>query len=109
MKKATRKKITEILKDCVDRAITRVGKDTTQRPFHEALLTKKLIKASAFERSFSTSFGQGPMEAISAILAEASGAMCVRQKETMANVNTGAVDEIGRILASLRSGDAVPD
>ena len=53
----------------------------TYRPFHEALLTKELVAASAFERSFSTSFGQGPIEEISRILAIATGAECARQKK----------------------------
>lgn len=109
MKKTTRVKITSILQDCVDRAIQRVKKDKTYRPFHNALLTKKLVAASVFERSFSTSFGQGPVEEISRILAIANGAESVRQKETLVNVNKGAVDEIERILSSLRSGEASPN
>jgi len=109
MKKSTREQITSILQSCVDRAIKRVKKDKTYRPFHEALLTKKLVAASAFERSFSTSFGQGPIEEISKILTLANGAECVRQKETLANVNKGAVDEIERILSSLRGGECAPN
>ncbi len=108
MKKITREKITAILQDCVDRAIERVKKDKTHRPFHNALLTKKLVAASTFERSFSTSFGQGPIEEISQILAEAIGAEATRQKETLVNVNKGAVDEIERILSALRSGESRP-
>ncbi|MCJ7601849.1 MAG: TdeIII family type II restriction endonuclease [Desulfobulbaceae bacterium] len=109
MKKTTKEQKTAILQDCVDRAIKRVKNDKTYRPFHEALLTKKLVAASAFERSFSTSFGQGPIEEISQILAVANGAESLRQKETMANVNKGAVDEIERILSSLRSGESTPN
>jgi len=109
MKKATKEEITAILQDCVDRAIIRVKKDKTYRPFHEALLTKKLVAASTFERSFSTSFGQGPIEEISKILALSVGAEAIRQKETLANVNKGAVDEIERILSALRSGEATPN
>lgn len=109
MKKSTKEQITAILQGCVGRAIKRVKKDQTFRPFHEALLTKKLVAASAFERSFSTSFGQGPIEKISQIIATANGAESIRQKETMANVNKGAVDEIERILSSLRSGETSPN
>ena len=109
MKTETQNAIEMILTGCIDRTIGRVKKDLTQRPFHEALLTKKLVSASSFERSFSTSFGQGPIEEISKVLVIASGAECVRQKETMVNVNKGAVDEIERILSSLRSGDSKPE
>ena len=109
MKESTKDQITSILQDCVNRAIDRVKKDKTYRPFHEALLTKKLVAASAFERSFSTSFGQGPIEEISQILASSVGAVSVRQKKTQANVNKGAVDEIERMLSSLRSGESTPN
>lgn len=109
MRKSTNDQITDILKNCVDRAISRVKKDKTFRPFHQALLTKTLVAASAFERSFSTSFGQGPIEEISQILAIVNGSECVRQKETLANVNKGAVDEVERVLSSLRSGDGSPN
>ena len=109
MKKITQEQITAILQDCVDRAIQRVKKDKTYRPFHEALLTKKLVSASTFERSFSTSFGQGPIEEISQILAESVGAETTRQKETLVNVNKGAIDEIERILSALRSGESPPN
>lgn len=109
MKKVTKEEVTSILQDCVNRAILRVKKDKTYRPFHEALLTKKLVAASTFERSFSTSFGQGPIEEISKILAESVGAETTRQKETLVNVNKGAVDEIERILSALRSGESPPN
>lgn len=109
MKEETKHKIVKILEDCVEKTIVRIKSDKTHRPFHEALLTRQLVSASAFERSFSTSFGQGPIEEISKILALASGAECVRQKETFANVNKGAVDEVERILSSLRGGDSSPD
>ena len=109
MKKDTRDEIIKILHSCIDRTIKRVSKSKKYLPFHEALLTKQLIAASAFERSFSTSFGQGPIEEISQILAISMGAESMRQKETRVNVNKGAVDEIDRILSSLRSGDASPN
>jgi hypothetical protein len=109
MKKETRKEIVEILEKCVAETIKRVSKQMTYRPFHEALLTKELVAASAFERSFSTSFGQGPIEEISRILVVSNGAECVRQKETRANINKGALDEIGRILSALRDGVSSPN
>jgi len=109
MNKEARKKIENILQDCVDRTLKRISKDKTYRPFHEALLTKKIVSASAFERSFSTSFGQGPIEQISKIVVLSTGAECVRQKETRVNVNKGAEDEVVRILHALRSGEASPN
>ena len=109
MDKKTKEQIADILRDCVDRTLERVSKDKTCRPFHDALLTMDLVTASSFERSFSTSFGQGPIEEISQTIALSTGAECERQKETRVNVNKGAVDEIERILSALRSGDAVPN
>jgi len=109
MKKDTRDEIIAILEKCVNGTIKRVSKAMTYRPFHEALLTKELVAASAFERSFSTSFGQGPIEEISKLLAVSTGAECTRQKLTRVNINKGALDEIGRILSALRDGVSSPN
>ena len=51
MKKTFKVEIEEILRSCVERTLERIAKDKTFRPFHEALLTKELVAASAFERS----------------------------------------------------------
>ena len=109
MKRDTKIKIEKILETCVTRAVSRTKKNISHRPFHESLLTKELVKASSFERSFSTSFGQGPIEEISQIIAEDFGFMAQRQKETYVNVFKGAIDEIERICSSLRSGEKPPN
>lgn len=108
MDNASKVQIEEILTNCINNTLKRIQKDKTYRPFHEALLTKKLVNASAFERSFSTSFGQGPVEEISKIVAESNGYNAARQKETMVNVFKGAIDEIERLMSSLRSGERTP-
>lgn len=105
----TQNKIEQILESCVTRAIVRTQKNKTYRPFHESLLTKELVNASSFERSFSTSFGQGPIEEISQLIAMDSGHETKRQKETHVNVYKGAIDEIERICSSLRSGEKKPN
>jgi hypothetical protein len=109
MNKTSKEAIEGILRSCIDRTLERTKEAKTFRPFHEALLTKELIAASAFERSFSTSFGQGPIEEISQILALADGAESVRQKEVRVDITKGAEDEITRILKALRDGDGKPD
>ena len=109
MRIETKKTIFQILENCVNNTILRVSKDKTHRPFHEALLTKELINAASFERSFSTSFGQGPIEEISKLIAEEDGSLCERQKDTMVNVNKGAIDEIERITSSLRANNLTPN
>jgi len=105
VKDQTKEKIFKIVLNCVNGTIDRISRDSTFRPFHEALLSKELINAAAFERSFSTSFGQGPVEEISQIVAQDTGALAERQKETMVNVYKGAIDQIDRIMSGLRSGD----
>ena len=74
MKKAAKTEIASILQGCIDGTINRIAKAKTYKPFHDALLTKEIVSASAFERSFSTSFGQGPIEKISRIIALSTGA-----------------------------------
>jgi len=109
MTEETKKKIEGILESCVSRALIRTAKNKTYRPFHESLLTKELVNASSFERSFSTSFGQGPIEEISQLIAIDSGHQAERHKETQVNVFKGAIDEIERICSSLRSGEKNPN
>jgi len=109
MKTGTKVKVEAILENCVMRALERTKKNKTFRPFHEALLTKDLVSASSFERSFSTSFGQGPVEEISVLIAIDKGYTAERQKTVLVNVRKGAIDEIERIISSLRSGEKKPD
>ncbi len=109
MDKVTIARIETILLECVTNAIKRTAKNIQHKPFHEALLTKELNAAAAFERSFSTSFGQRPIEEISREIALSTGAEAVRQKETMVNINKGAQDEITRILNRLRAGESTPN
>lgn len=109
MTKETELKIERILRSCVTRALKRTSENRTYRPFHECLLTKELVTASSFERSFSTSFGQGPIEEISQLIAIDFGFEAKRQFETYVNVFKGAIDEIERICSSLRSGERKPN
>lgn len=109
MNDTTANKVRDIINRCVSGAIARTKKDKTVKPFHEALLTRELVNASIFERSFSTSFGQGPVEEISRLVAADNGFVVLRQHELFVNVFKGAEDEIGRIMASLRSGEKKPN
>ena len=109
MKAETIKKIEDILMSCVLGALQRTKKKKSFRPFHETLLTKEIVNASSFERSFSTSFGQGPIEEISQLIAIDSGHNTKRQKETQVNLFKGAIDEIERISSGLRSGEKKPN
>lgn len=86
-----------------------VSNELTYRPFHKALLSENVIAASAFERSFSTSFGQGPIEEISKQIALENGFVAERQKETLINIYKGAMDEITNIINSLRAGIRKPN
>lgn len=112
MNQESKEKIKDILRSCVANAITRTQKNISEnksyKPFHQALLTDEIVKTSSFERSFSTSFGQGPMEKISEIVAASNGYETHRQHEIQINVFKGAVDEAERISAALRSGNQKP-
>lgn len=109
MKQEIKNEVKEILLKCVNDTFIRLKKNKSHRPFHVALLTEEIVNASAFERSFSTSFGQGAIEEISSLIAKGNGYEIERQKETMANIYKGANDEIDRILSSLREGEQQPN
>jgi hypothetical protein len=67
--------IKEDFRTCVVKTIQRL-KDSPRlhKPFHQALLSPEALFWSAFERSFSTSFGQGTIERISRTVALIGGA-----------------------------------
>ncbi len=73
------------------------------KPFHTALLPRQLIKASSFERSFSTLLGKS-YERHSAIIAESRFAVARLQHKTegtmLESVDTEISDEVGRINQS---------
>lgn len=99
----------EVVQQAVDGALQRVKNAKGSRPFHEALLTPRLLNAAIFERSFSTAFGQHTVETISEIIAKSKGCEAQRQKRTLANVYKGAIDEIERIRSQLRGGERKPN
>ena len=113
LKDNLKSEIKQILRDCVSGALQRtnhnIDNNKSHKPFHTALLTPQIVKVSSFERSFSTSFGQGPIEKISELVASENGFETERQKPTMINIYKGAVDEVERICAALRSGNQKPN
>ena len=109
MDSKTEERIKEILERCVSNILKKQKKSHEFKPFHEALLTKELLVASAIERSFSSSLGQKAIEEVSLILAEENGDVVERQKQTWVSITPSAISEIERICASLRSGGSKPN
>ena len=89
---------------CVKGTISRMKKGDTNRPFHEALLSKDVILWSRFERSFSTSFGQKSIEEISRLAALSGGASdAKRQKNTVFEIDTGVLAAINNVNADRKN------
>jgi hypothetical protein len=109
MDAVTKETIEAIIASCVSRTVKRVKQEATHRPFHEALLTPALVRASAFERSFSTSFGQGPIEEISAIVALANGCKVQRAKDTEITIQQAKAPAVSDIMADLRNRSSAPN
>ncbi len=88
-----RQLIANEFRNCVDGTISRVvGTEQTYRPFHTTLLSEEAVFWSAFERSFSTSFGQRVIEEIAQLVALSNGATeAKRQVET--SVRIDAMDD----------------
>ena len=84
MNKEYRGLIANEFRDCVEKTIQRVTSNKqTYRPFHSALLSDEVIFWSAFERSFSTSFGQRVIEEIARLVVLSNGAdKAIRQMVT---------------------------
>lgn len=92
--------------NCVDGTIVRMMKNgPTYRPFHSALLSEDVIFWSAFERSFSTSFGQRVIEEVARLAALSGGAeQAQRQRVTMVELDGGYENAIHGHMQALRSG-----
>ena len=99
-----RKLIAQEFRDCVDGTIHRVtNRDDDYRPFHEALLSEEVLFWSAFERSFSTSFGQRVIEEVARLVALSNGAEnASRQKETFIKIDAAQEEAIHRHMQDLR-------
>lgn len=98
-----REEIAREFEDCITRTIARLDNSDTHRPFHTALLSEQALFWSRFERSFSTSFGQGAIERISRLVALAGGASeASNQKETYVSLSRGQLAAIDAHVASLR-------
>ena len=96
--------IAEEFRNCVNNTIERVTENgQTYRPFHTALLSEEVIFWSAFERSFSTSFGQRVIEEVARLAALSNGAdEAQRQRETIISIDSAYDDAILNHMQSLR-------
>jgi hypothetical protein len=105
MKKETCEKVKKEFKSCVNNTILRLKKSKgNYRPFHSKLLSEEILKASMFERSFSTSFGQRVIEVISRVIAaDVSGTESVEnQKKTFIKISQETIASIHDHLEKLR-------
>ncbi|MCC8072866.1 MAG: TdeIII family type II restriction endonuclease [Clostridiales bacterium] len=100
-----RQKIAKEFKNCVDGTIQRITtEERTYRPFHAALLSDDILFWSAFERSFSTSFGQRVIEEIARLVALSNGASnAERQKETNIVIDVAYENAIREHMLRIRS------
>lgn len=106
-----KERISHAFLDCVKRTADRVGgEDLTNRPFHKALLSKEALFWSRFERSFSTSLGQGVMEKVSLIAAQSNGASELGyQTQTIVDLSESKISAINNHISDLRGNRARGD
>ena len=102
-----RKLIANEFRDCVNNTIQRISnKDSDYRPFHSALLSDDVIFWSAFERSFSTSFGQRVIEEVARLVALSNGAdSAEKQHYTYIDIDVAYENAIAQHLLMLRQGN----
>lgn len=90
--------------DCVRRTVARVMAEDGHRPFHRALLSDDVLRWSRFERSFSTSFGQGVIERISKIAALSGGASdATTQVQVNCAISESKINGINAHISNLRN------
>lgn len=104
MRQDYRDAIAQEFLDCVRRTIERVRADDGYRPFHRALLSEDVLRWSRFERSFSTSFGQGVIERISKIAVLSGGAEDAQvQAEINIKISENKINGINNHISQLRN------
>ncbi len=105
MNRYYRELIADEFRNCVNGTINRVMRtEQTYRPFHTALLSEEVVFWSAFERSFSTSFGQRVIEEIARLVALSNGASdAKRQVETIVQIDVAYEDAIHEEMRMLRA------
>ena len=92
---------------CLNRTLTRIKTADTHRPFHAALLSEEALFWSRFERSFSTSFGQGFIESVSKLVCQAGGADEVEgQRGTFVTLTGTQWETIEQVVRDSRTGKA---
>lgn len=96
--------IAQEFQNCVDNTIRRItNRDDDYRPFHAALLSEDVLFWSAFERSFSTSFGQLVIEEVAKLVVLSNGAdSAERQHITNIRIDQAYEDAIHRHMQDLR-------
>lgn len=105
MKKETIERVRHEFYSCITNTAKRVEKASgNYRPFHSKLLSEKMLAASLFERSFSTSFGQRVIETIAKVIAlDINGTEAVETgKATHIEISNATNAEINKHLLSLR-------
>lgn len=94
------------LDSIIERRIRDLPTDTQNiresNPFGSRLVPLEIWKASKFERSFVTSFGQGVYEQIAYDIARGSGAYAENQHVETVSLNSWQEEAIGNLLASQR-------
>lgn len=107
MKSEYRDAIAQEFLVCVRRTIERVGEEDSHRPFHRALLSDDVLRWSRFERSFSTSFGQGVIERISklAVLSNGAANACT-QAQIEISISENKLNGINSHISQLRNASS---
>lgn len=107
MNSESKKEIYDLILRTVEDTIERLkNNEQTLRPFHEKLLTKNILTASSFERSFSTSFGQRTLEQLPVLVAKDKGYLAENSRRTTGLVYVSQMDEINKICEDLRNRDS---
>jgi len=92
---------------CVRNTIIRVREADGYRPFHRALLSENVLTWSRFERSFSTSFGQGVIERISKIAVLSGGASeAITQAQADIKISVNKLNGINYHISDLRNSSS---
>ncbi|MBU4308788.1 MAG: TdeIII family type II restriction endonuclease [Nanoarchaeota archaeon] len=109
MKKDTKEKVKELVRNVILSKIDKYSAETEYKPFFQAIFTKEQILTHTIVHSFYTSFGMSIYEQLVKILAEGVGYEAYTQYDLLGEIDEKTEGVISKIDLELRAGKRKPD
>ena len=104
MKQETREQIALLLREMIQKKMSRYSPETEHKPFFEAIFTTKQIHTAALIQSFYTSFGMSFYEQLAVAVAKVAGYTAENQYILKGSIDTDTEALIEQMHVELKRG-----